>query len=84
LAKLSDYRIPVYGHKRDEMIGCWRGLHNEKLHNLHYLQNIIQMKMSRRIRWEVHVGCLRAKTIAHRVLTEKPKAKQLLERTRHR
>jgi hypothetical protein len=31
------------GPKRDEMKGGWRKLHNEELHNLYSLQNIIRM-----------------------------------------
>jgi hypothetical protein len=25
----------VFGHKREEVTGSWRKLHNEELHNLH-------------------------------------------------
>jgi hypothetical protein len=32
----------IFGPKRDEMMGDWRNLHNEELHNL-YSPNIIRM-----------------------------------------
>jgi hypothetical protein len=34
-------RIHVFGTKRDEMIGSWRKLHNEELHNLYSSSNTI-------------------------------------------
>jgi hypothetical protein len=46
----------IFGSKRDEVTGGWRKLHNEELHNLYTLSNIIMM-ISRRIRWEWHVAC---------------------------
>jgi hypothetical protein len=35
----------------DEIIGGRRKLHNEELHNLYSLSNIIRMIKSRRVRW---------------------------------
>jgi hypothetical protein len=32
----------VFGPKRDEMIGCWRKLHCEKLHTLYSSQDIVK------------------------------------------
>jgi hypothetical protein len=40
----------IFGPKRDEMIGGWRKLDNEELHNLYVLPNIIRMIKSRRMR----------------------------------
>jgi hypothetical protein len=40
----------IFGPKRDEVIGGWRKLHNEELHNLYYSSSIIRMIMSRRMR----------------------------------
>jgi hypothetical protein len=31
----------ISGRKRDEVIGCWRKLHNEELHNLYSSPNMI-------------------------------------------
>jgi hypothetical protein len=32
----------IFGHKRDEVTGEWRKLHNEELHNLYLSPNIIR------------------------------------------
>jgi hypothetical protein len=45
----------IFGPKRDEMIGGWRKLHNEELHNLYSSPNIIKIFKSRRMRWAGHV-----------------------------
>jgi hypothetical protein len=45
----------IFGLKRDEVIGGWRKLHNEKLHNLYSLPSIIRMIKSRRMRWAGYV-----------------------------
>jgi hypothetical protein len=46
----------IFGRKRDEVMGGWRKLHNEKLHNLYSSPSIIRMIKSRRMRWTVHVA----------------------------
>jgi hypothetical protein len=33
----------IFGPKRDEVIGGWRKLRNEELHNLYYSPSIIMM-----------------------------------------
>jgi hypothetical protein len=40
----------IFGPKRDEMIGCWRKLHNEELHKLYSSSSMIRMMKSRRMR----------------------------------
>jgi hypothetical protein len=42
----------IFGPKRDEMVGDWAKLHNEELHNLHALSNIIRIIKPRRTRWK--------------------------------
>jgi hypothetical protein len=44
----------IFGTKRNEVIGGWRKLHNEELHNLYSSPSIIRMMKSRRMRWEEH------------------------------
>jgi hypothetical protein len=39
------------GSKRDEVIGGWRKLRNEEVHNLYSSPNIIRTFKLRRIRW---------------------------------
>jgi hypothetical protein len=42
--------------KRSEVTGDWRKLHNEELHNLYSLPNIIRMMISRKMRWAGHAA----------------------------
>jgi hypothetical protein len=37
-------------------MGDWKKLHNEELHNLYSLPNIIRAIKSRRMKWVGHVG----------------------------
>jgi len=37
----------IFGHKRDEVTGKWRKLHNEELNDLYSSPNIIQVTKSR-------------------------------------
>jgi hypothetical protein len=46
----------VFGPKRDELMGEWRKLHSEELHNLYSSENIIRQIKSRRMRWAGHVA----------------------------
>jgi len=45
----------IFGHKRDEVTGEWRKLHNEELNDLYSSPNIIRAIKSRRMRWAVYV-----------------------------
>jgi hypothetical protein len=40
----------IFGPRRAEVIGGWRKLHNEELHNLYCSPDIIGMNKSRRMR----------------------------------
>jgi hypothetical protein len=46
----------IFGPKRDEVMGGWRKLHNEELHNLYSSPNIIRMIKSMRMRWAGHLA----------------------------
>jgi hypothetical protein len=46
----------IFGPKRDEVMGEWRKLHNEELHNLYSSPDIIRQVKSRRMRWAGHVA----------------------------
>jgi hypothetical protein len=46
----------IIGPKRDEIIGGWRKLHNEELHNLYFSSYIIRLIESREMRWAGHVA----------------------------
>jgi hypothetical protein len=70
----------ILGPKRDEMIGGWRKIHNEELHNLYCSPSIrvIRIIKSRRMRWAGHVARIRAKINAYRILVGKPEGKRPL------
>jgi hypothetical protein len=45
----------TFGPAREEVEGGWRRLHDEELHILYALPNIIQVIKSRRMRWAGHL-----------------------------
>jgi hypothetical protein len=50
--RVSENRVlkRIFGLRRDEVMGDWRKLHNEELHNLYSSPNIIRMIKSRGMR----------------------------------
>jgi hypothetical protein len=74
----------IFGPKRDEVMGDWRKLHNEELHNLYSSPNIIRMIKSRKTRWAGHVARMGEKRNAYRILVGKPEGKRPLRRPRYR
>jgi hypothetical protein len=40
----------IFGSKRNEVVGGWRRLHSDELHNLYVSPNIIRLSKSRRMR----------------------------------
>jgi hypothetical protein len=62
---MEEFRLRVFenqalrrisGHKREEVVGERRKLHNEELHSLYLSQFIIREMESRRMRWVYHAG----------------------------
>jgi hypothetical protein len=45
----------IFGPKRDRVMGGWRKLPNEELHNLYSSPSIIRNIKWRRMRWLAHV-----------------------------
>jgi hypothetical protein len=74
----------IFGPKRDEVIGGWRKLHNEELHNLYCSPSIIRIIKSRRMRWAGHVARMVEKRNAYGILVGKPEGKRPLGRPRRR
>jgi hypothetical protein len=74
----------IFGPKRDEVIGGWRKLHNEELHNLHCSPSIIRIIRSWRMRWVRHVARMGEKRNACRIFVGKPEGKRPLGRNRCR
>jgi transcription termination factor 2 len=59
-------------------------MHNEELHNLYPLPNIIRMIKSRRLRWAGHVARMVETRNAYRILVGKPEGKRSPGRPRRR
>jgi hypothetical protein len=70
--------------KRDVVIGDWKKLHNEELHNLYSSPNIIRKIKSRRMRLAEHVARMWNKRNAYVILMGKPEGKRPLGRSRRR
>jgi hypothetical protein len=51
----------TFGPKMDGVMGGWRKLHNEELHDLYSLPSIIRNIKSRRMRWAGHVAQMEEK-----------------------
>jgi hypothetical protein len=58
----------IFGHKRNEVTGEWRTLHNEGLHNLYPSPDMIRQVKSRRMRWAGHVARMGVERNVYRVL----------------
>jgi hypothetical protein len=63
----------VFRPKTGKIIGQWRKLHNEELHNLYSSPNIIRIIKSRRMRWAGHVASIVKKRNTYRILWESQK-----------
>jgi hypothetical protein len=73
----------IFGPKKEEVMGDWRKLHNEELHNLYSLPNTSRMIKSRRMRWAGHATRMEKRN-AYKILVGKPEGKRPLGRPRHR
>jgi hypothetical protein len=62
------------------VIGGWRKLHNEDLHNLYGSPSIIRIIKSRAMRWGGHVARIWEKGNAYRILVGKPEGNRPLGR----
>jgi hypothetical protein len=74
----------ISGPKRDELIGGWRKLHIEELHNMHSVPSIIRMIKSRMMRWVGHAVRMGDKRNAYRSFVGEPEGTRPLGRPRRR
>jgi hypothetical protein len=74
----------IFGPKRDDVIGGWRKLHNEELHNFYSLPSLVRIIKSRNMRWAGNVARMGEKRNAYRILVGKHEGKRSLGRRRHR
>jgi hypothetical protein len=73
----------IFGPKREED-GSWRKLHNDELHSLHSLPNIVKVIKSRRMRGVGHVARMENEKSVYRILVGRPEGKRPLGRPRRR
>jgi hypothetical protein len=73
----------IFGPKRDEVMGGWRKVLNEELHDLYSLPSMIRVIKLRRMRWARHVARIGEMRNAYRLLVGKTEGKRLLGRPRH-
>jgi hypothetical protein len=62
--------------KKDEVMGGWRKLHNEELHDLYSSPSIIRIIKLRKIRWTGHMVQMREKRNMYRFLVANPLGKR--------
>ena len=73
----------VFAHKRYEVTGECRKLHNEELSDLYSLPNIVGVVKSSRMRWVWYVVRMWEGRDVHRVLVQKTELKKPLWKPRH-
>jgi len=66
----------VFRPKREEVVGGWRRLHSEELHDLYALPNFINVIKSRRMSGAGHVACMGELRNAYNILVGKPEEKR--------
>jgi hypothetical protein len=72
----------VFGPKRDEETGGWRGLHSGELHNLCSSPSVVRVIKSRRMRWAGHLARVWEGRIACGILAGRPEGGRPLGRPR--
>ena len=74
----------IFGHRRDEVMGEWRILHNEELNDLYSSPNMVRVIKWRRMRWAGHVARMGEERGVYRFLLGKPEGRRPLGRPRRR
>jgi hypothetical protein len=74
----------IFGPKRNGVMGGWRKLHSEELHNLYYSPGIIRVIKSKRMRWAGYVAGMEENRNVYRLLVGKPEGKRPLGRSKRR
>jgi hypothetical protein len=73
----------IFGQKGEVgILGIWKKLHNEDLHNLYPSPDIISMIKSRRMRWVRNVARMQEKRNAYEAFVGEPEGKRPLSRSR--
>jgi hypothetical protein len=71
----------IFGPRRYEETGDWRGLYNEELHFLYFLHSIIRMIKSRKMKWAGHVTQMGRRGM-HMVIGGKARTKHITMKTK--
>jgi len=74
----------ILGHKRDEVTGEWRKLHNEELNDLCCSPYIVRVIKLRRMRWAGNIAPMGERRGVYRDLVGKPEGQRPLGRPRRR
>jgi hypothetical protein len=69
----------IFGPKRKKVMGGWRKLHNEKLHNLYISPSIIRVISSRRMNWVGYAAHMRELKNVYKLFVGKPGKKRTLK-----
>jgi hypothetical protein len=72
----------IFRPNRDEVVGGWRKLRNEELHDLYCSPSVIRIIKTRRMRLTGHIARVGEKRNAYRILMGKPEGKRPLGRPR--
>ena len=71
--------------EREDVTGGWIKRHNEELHDLCLLLNVIRVIKLGSLRWVGHVACMgENKILMNTILMVRPEGKERLGRSRHR
>jgi hypothetical protein len=83
--RVSENRVlrRIFGPKRDED-GSLRKLHNDELHSLYSSPNIVEVIISRRMRWVGHAARMGRGRCVYRVLVVRPEDQRPVGRPRCR
>jgi hypothetical protein len=74
----------IFGPQREERIGGWRKLHNEKLYVLYFLSNIVRVIKLRMMKWARCIAHVSNMKNAYKYSVRKSEEKRLLPRPRYR
>jgi hypothetical protein len=71
----------ISGPKRGEVVGGWRKLRNERLHNLYSLPDVIIRIKSRRMRWTSHAARMGKKMNAYRAVVGNTEGEETIRKS---
>jgi hypothetical protein len=69
----------IFVPSRKEVVGGWRRLHNEELHNFYASPNIIRVIKSRGMRWVGHIANIGEMRNVYKILVRKPEGRDHVE-----